>query len=117
MPGFSTKGSPKPLWGTMTKAGSVLGGKATGWLCSVPGVGGQGKMNRLNPQTTLSLYFPHVAYNSQGARMKVIQAGLTTRMAWVVWGRKGSSTQTPLTVGTAGEFALFTNRDLPIHAG
>lgn len=38
MPGFSTKGSPKPLWGTVTKAGSVLGGKATGWLCSVPGV-------------------------------------------------------------------------------
>lgn len=39
VPGFSTKGSPKPLWGTVTKAGSVLGGKTTGWLCSVPGVG------------------------------------------------------------------------------
>lgn len=37
VPGFSTKGSPRPLWGTVTKAGSVLGGKATGWLCSVPG--------------------------------------------------------------------------------
>lgn len=37
VPGFSTKGSPKPLRGTVTKAGSVLGGKATGWLCSVPG--------------------------------------------------------------------------------
>lgn len=40
MPGFSTKGSPKPLCGTVTKAGSVPGGKTTGWLCSVPGGGG-----------------------------------------------------------------------------
>lgn len=49
MPGFSTKGSPKPLWGTVTKAGSVLGGKVTGWLCSVPEVG-KGKMTGISPQ-------------------------------------------------------------------
>lgn len=46
-----------------------------------------------------------------------IQARSTTRMTWVVWSRKGCSQQTPLTVGTAGKLALFTNRDPPIHAG
>lgn len=38
--GLSTKGSPKLFWGTVTKAGSVLGAKTICLVCSVPGVGG-----------------------------------------------------------------------------
>lgn len=38
--GFSTKGSPKLFWGTVTKAGSVLGAKTICLVCSVPAVGG-----------------------------------------------------------------------------
>lgn len=51
-PGFSTKGSPRPLWGTVTKAGSVLGGKATGWLCSVPGGADSGLSGRRDETAT-----------------------------------------------------------------
>lgn len=39
--GLSTKGSPKLFWGTVTKAGSVLGAKTICLVCSVPGVGGR----------------------------------------------------------------------------
>lgn len=38
--GLSTKGSPKLFWGTVTKAGSVLGAKTICLVCSVPGAGG-----------------------------------------------------------------------------
>lgn len=38
--GLSTNGSPKLFWGTVTKAGSVLGAKTICLVCSVPGVGG-----------------------------------------------------------------------------
>lgn len=38
--GFSTKGSPKLFWGTVTKAGSVLGAKTICLVCSVPAMGG-----------------------------------------------------------------------------
>lgn len=37
---MSTKGSPKLFWGTVTKAGSVLGAKTICLVCSVPGMGG-----------------------------------------------------------------------------
>lgn len=87
MPGFSTKGSPKPLWGTVTKAGSVLGGKATGWLCSVPGVE-RARCSGSVPRPPPSLHFTHITYTSHGARMKVTQAGSTTRMTWEVWVEK-----------------------------
>lgn len=38
--GLSTKGSPKLFWGTVTKAGSVLGAKTICLVCSVPGMAG-----------------------------------------------------------------------------
>lgn len=38
--------APQALWGsTVTKAGPVLGGKATGWLCSVPGGGDRASLD------------------------------------------------------------------------
>lgn len=102
-PGFSTKGSPKPLWGTVTKAGSVLGGKATGWLCSAPGVG---TARLLGTAWPAGWAWPPTHVRGRG--------GEGWGEACVGLGPGGSPPT--LTVGAGGKLALVVHGDPPAHA-